>query len=243
MEVSTNPDRRTARILGAVAVLPAIVGVVAGWFAGGPLGAVVGLIVLGAGAPGLLWLRAGRADAAGIGGDIADRQVHARFYNLAEGLCTVAGVKLPELRVLDSDGLNVATEGRDTGQATVVATTGLLAALTRMELEGVVAAALAEIRRGDTRPATIAAAAGGIGARVALEADRDRLVDEAAALLTRYPPGLISAYRKFAATGTAVAGANRRTAYLWLADPAPSGAPAVSYRTSLAERIEALEVL
>lgn len=55
--------------------------------------------------------------------------------------------------------------------------------------------------------------------RLAVSRNREYLADAQGAMLTRYPPGLISALRKLAAAPTAMRSANNATAHLWLNQP------------------------
>jgi len=55
--------------------------------------------------------------------------------------------------------------------------------------------------------------------RFAVSRQREYLADAQGAMLTRYPPGLISALRKIAASPSAMHSANNATAHLWLSQP------------------------
>jgi heat shock protein HtpX len=55
--------------------------------------------------------------------------------------------------------------------------------------------------------------------KLAVSRNREYLADAQGALLTRYPPGLVSALRKIAASPTAMRSANNATAHLWLSQP------------------------
>jgi heat shock protein HtpX len=55
--------------------------------------------------------------------------------------------------------------------------------------------------------------------RLAVSRNREYLADAQGAMLTRYPPGLISALRKLEAAPTAMRSANNATAHLWLNQP------------------------
>lgn len=90
-----------------------------------------------------------------VDGREADEREHARFVNLVEGLCTTAGVQRPRLRVVDTPGLNLCSFGIDERDAVVVATSGLLSSLTRVELEGVLAHELAHLKDGEMCVATL----------------------------------------------------------------------------------------
>ncbi len=243
VEVSTSPGRRTAAVLAETAVGPAVVGAVIGWFAGHVVGLVIGLVVLGVAVPVVVWILAGRPGGAGIDGRAADPEADARLLNLVDGLSISAGLRVPDLRVMETEACNVAVVGRDVNHARIVATSGLLDGLSRIELEGVAAVAVAWLRSGEAQPATVAAAAIGLGVGRAVGGGRDRALDEAAAALTRYPPGLVSAYEKLVVADTAVPAVPRRSAHLWLFDPQPAGAPLPPYRTGLVDRIDALNEL
>jgi heat shock protein HtpX len=55
--------------------------------------------------------------------------------------------------------------------------------------------------------------------RLAVSRNREYLADAQGAMLTRYPPGLISALKKLQAAPTAMRSANNATAHLWLNQP------------------------
>jgi heat shock protein HtpX len=55
--------------------------------------------------------------------------------------------------------------------------------------------------------------------RLAVSRNREYLADAQGAMLTRYPPGLISALEKLQAAPTAMRSANNATAHLWLNQP------------------------
>jgi len=218
-------------------VVGAVVGLVAG-----PIGGAIGATVL-AGAI-WAWLRGGayRRAVAALGGEPADPKLHARFYNLVEGLALVAGVRVPQLRVLDSDGLNLGVAAGRSGRSTVVATRGLLAELDRVELEAVVAEAVMLLRREEAVGATLLAGTFGLGSMVVLDQEHDSRADLEAVRLTRYPPALASALEKLMTKGTSVPSCPAYAAVLWLADPRRPESPPWP-RLPLEARIEALRQL
>lgn len=183
-----------------------------------------------------------------LGGRAASPEEFPHFHNLVEGLCLSIGLTEPELRVLDAPQLNLAVAGTP-DSAVLVATTGLISGLDRIELEGVLAEALVRLRSRDAQLATYAAAlicgpligvragdrdAGGLGTLFAarraaalrgrLADQREFLADMDAVQLTRYPPGLERGLAKMAAAGTEVAASTVGTGHLWIADPFPADA-------------------
>src|SRR3989339_639583 len=81
----------------------------------------------------------------------ANKKGHFPFFTVTETLSRVAKIPMPRLYVLDDTAMNAFAAGRDPDHAIVCATTGLLARLSRTELEGVVAHELTHIRFYDTR--------------------------------------------------------------------------------------------
>lgn len=246
-----DPESRVRRLQFVVAVTIAGVALLAAIVAGAVCwivaGAVVGVVVLVVVALVLAGLGAWavfrpRPDvlATAVGGRPADPERDARLLNLIEGLCMATGLRPPEVRVIEADGLNALTLGRSPSSATLAVTTGLVKELSRIELEGVLAALVAAIRTERLVPATIIATLPPVLAhRLGQPASDDVEVDRAAVALTRYPPGLIGALQQMAEQGTAVA-AHSVLDEFWFAAPRPGPRPA---RRSLEERIEALSEL
>ncbi|MFN8037801.1 MAG: M48 family metalloprotease [Acidimicrobiales bacterium] len=204
----------------------------------GPVGAAV-LVLLGAAA--VAWVvLAGEPLALRLAGAVpADEASQPGLHNLTEGLCVTSGLPKPALYVVDDPGANAFAVGRTPARAAIVVTSGLLDALGRIELEGLLAQELAHIRTGDTAVATVVVAVPP-AARL-LDLQREQLADLAAVELTRYPPGLAAALEKLRDHGTAVQARSFALAHLWSAPPdgstGPEGAPALD------ERIAALHEL
>lgn len=89
------------------------------------------------------------------------------FYTVTENLAITAGLPKPKLYVIDDSAPNAFATGRDENHAVVCATTGLLAILTRPELEGVVAHELSHIKNRDILVMTITVVLAGFVAIVA----------------------------------------------------------------------------
>lgn len=235
-----TPLRRAQVLIAAGSVPPAVIlGLVCLLI--GPVVAVIVAVAVLVVAAAWLWVGGQRQVLAAVGGRTADAITEARLINLVDGLCSTAGVRQPRLKVIDDPGLNLLVAGRRDEDAVLAVTTGLLQGLSRIQLEGVLADGLVQIRRGDIVPATVAVATFGLGVRFVLgEGDHDAEIDEAGVALTRYPPALISALETMDREGTAVAGVRSSMAHLWLADPLPGGART---RPPLAERASALRQL
>lgn len=86
----------------------------------------------------------------------ASREEFFNFYTVAENLAITAGLPMPKLYVIDDPAPNAFATGRDEKHAVVAATTGLLAMMSRVELEGVVAHEMSHIKNRDILLMTVA---------------------------------------------------------------------------------------
>lgn len=233
-------------------VIAVVLGLVINWVIGPVLGLLIGISVgvvrtamlRTASTVGLRQIVGGRPIDSADGDGRDDSRHQARFVNLVEGLCVSTGTREPTMLIVDEPHLNIAVYG-PAADATLVATSGLLSDLSRVELEGVVAAALWRIRTGDAELAGLVstfragstmkqhidtpAPTGGQSARLSAPFDEYRhvLCDLGAVSITRYPPGLLTALERMSEAGTAVATATWGTAGLWMCDPSPSSSSPV----------------
>jgi heat shock protein HtpX len=92
----------------------------------------------------------------------ADPVQYARYHNLVEGLCIASGLPKPRLYIVEDDAPNAFSTGRNPKHAAVAVTTGLLAKMNRVELEGVLAHELSHIRNYDVLVMTLAVTMVGI---------------------------------------------------------------------------------
>jgi heat shock protein HtpX len=227
MLTRTLKDPRVLPIVLAVvtvaAVLVAVVLALVGlpWWLGLVLGAVLGAV--GA----FLAARRGRSVVlSGLTVVEPRPEELARLDNLLDGLWAGHGMTAPTVVLVDTEACNACVVEGGPG-VTLVVTRGLLAGLRRVELEGVLAHELALVRDGEAAVASVLAgfasvAPFGLAERVvARMGDSDRVVraDLAGAHLTRYPPGLVAALTRLAEAPTAVPGASRASAHLWLEQP------------------------
>src|SRR5436189_214796 len=83
----------------------------------GPVAGVVVLVVVGVALAAWARLAGDRRVLSAIGGRKADPVTDARLMNLAEGLSISAGLRQPQLRVVDSPGLNAIAAGTKASRA------------------------------------------------------------------------------------------------------------------------------
>jgi len=83
------------------------------------------------------------------------KQIHEKdnphFFHTVENLCIGSGLPMPKIYIIEDTAPNAFATGRDPEHAVLVATTGLLQKLEKLELEGVVAHELSHIKNYDIR--------------------------------------------------------------------------------------------
>ena len=94
----------------------------------------------------------------------AEGREHIYLRDTVEGLSLAAGIPPPEVYVVPSEEINAFATGRDPEHASVAVTTGLLRALDRQELEGVLAHEVSHIRNRDISFMTLVAVLVGLTA-------------------------------------------------------------------------------
>jgi heat shock protein HtpX len=78
------------------------------------------------------------------------RDDHPRLYNIVEEMKIASGLeRMPDIYIIDDPAMNAFATGRDAKHASVAVTSGLLQALNRDELQGVVGHELAHIKNRD----------------------------------------------------------------------------------------------
>ena len=93
-----------------------------------------------------------------------DQTQAPELYAIVEKLAAKAGIPMPKLYVIPSPALNAFATGRSPTHAAVAATEGILRAMNRDELEGVLAHELSHVLNRDVLISTVAATlAGAIG--------------------------------------------------------------------------------
>lgn len=128
-----------------------------------------------------------------------DRSQAPQLHNVIDEICVAAGLPKPQVALIDDPALNAfSLAGRTPDRNVIAFTTGLLAALSRDELQGVAAHELAQ----------------------AANRSEDYLYADATAVrLTRNPAGLRGALEKMAAGSTIVHRSPARLRHQWLDYP------------------------
>jgi heat shock protein HtpX len=90
------------------------------------------------------------------------REDEPTAWNALENLCISRGLKMPTLRVIETEGMNAFASGLHEGRFNVTVTRGLLQSLDRDELEAVLAHELTHIINRDVRTMVIASIFAGI---------------------------------------------------------------------------------
>lgn len=85
------------------------------------------------------------------------REAAPELHRIIENLAITAGLPKPKIYFIDSPALNAFATGRDPEHASVAVTRGLVEALDRSELEGVLAHELSHVGNYDIRYATLVA--------------------------------------------------------------------------------------
>ncbi len=93
---------------------------------------------------------------AATGAKKVDRKQEPKLYNLLENLCISRGITMPDLRIIESDGMNAFATGLHKKQYSITVTRGLMNQLNDEELEAVLAHELTHIRNADVRLLIIA---------------------------------------------------------------------------------------
>jgi len=94
----------------------------------------------------------------------ATKEEYPYLHNTVEGLAIAAGVPMPRCYVIDDTAPNAFAAGRNPQTSVICVTTGLLAKMNRVELEGVVAHEMSHIKNLDIRLQTLAVVMVGIAA-------------------------------------------------------------------------------
>lgn len=154
-QITANKRRSAALVASFVLVVLAAAWGFNALIGGGPTGLIIAMVIAVAMSVGAYW----KSDAVALAvshARPADPVEHVRLHNLIEGLCIAGGLPKPRVYVIEDDAPNAFATGRDPKHAAVAVTTGLLAKMNRVELEGVLAHELSHVKNYDILVTTLA---------------------------------------------------------------------------------------
>lgn len=156
-QIARNKRRSVLLILGALVLLGGV-GFALGYlfFQGGVVGMVIALII--AGIMSYASYRYGdRLVLASARAKEVTHEEEPRLHNIVEGIALAAGLPKPHVYVVPERAPNAFATGRDPEHSSVAVTRGLLDAMNRVELEGVIAHEMSHIADRDILVGTIVA--------------------------------------------------------------------------------------
>ena len=164
-QIASNKRKTGVLFFGAI-VFAALIGLAGGYLLGyGPWGLVIAIGV--AVAMSLASYFAGdKMVLASTRAREVTPQEQPRLHNLVEGLAIAAGIPKPRVYVVPEQAPNAFATGRDPEHSSIAVTEGLLAAMDRVELEGVIGHEMAHIQDRDILVGTVVATV--VGAAVLL---------------------------------------------------------------------------
>lgn len=99
----------------------------------------------------IAWLFHSNMINAAVASESLSRKDNPKLYNMLENMCIARGMKMPALRIIESDGLNAFASGISEKSYTITFTRGLLDKLEDDEIEAVMAHELTHIINKDVR--------------------------------------------------------------------------------------------
>lgn len=149
-QIRSNRTRSAALVIGIGAIL-LLVGFIIGWyfFGNGLAGLVIAIIVWGIMNLVAIFRGDGILLSVSRARKISKRD-YPRLYNVVEEMQIASGLeRVPEIYIIDDPALNAFATGRNSKQASLAITSGLLEKLNRDELQGVIGHEIAHIKNRD----------------------------------------------------------------------------------------------
>lgn len=164
-QIASNKRRSALLVVGAIVFL-GLIGYAIGLFtSSGPVALIAALVVAVVMALGS-YFAGDRIVLASTRARQVSPEEEPRLHNIVEGLSIAAGIPKPRVYVVPERALNAFATGRDPEHSSIAVTQGLLDAMNRVELEGVVGHELAHVQDRDILVGTIVATL--VGAAVLL---------------------------------------------------------------------------
>ncbi len=155
-QIAANKRKTVVLVLGAIVLLGAVGYVLGLLYATGPVGAV-GAVALATVMSVGSYFAGDKLVLASTRARLVTQEEQPRLHNIVEGLSIAAGIPKPKVYVVPEQALNAFATGRNPEHASIAVTEGLLGALNRVELEGVIGHELAHVVDRDILVGTIVA--------------------------------------------------------------------------------------
>jgi len=155
-QIAANKRKTVVLIVAAILLLGAVGYVIGLFYASGPVG-LVGAVALAIVMSLVSYFSGDKIVLASTRARPVTAQEQPRLHNIVEGLSIAAGIPKPKVYVIPERALNAFATGRSPEHSSVAVTEGLLEAMNRVELEGVIGHELAHVVDRDILVGTIVA--------------------------------------------------------------------------------------
>lgn len=155
-QIAANKRKTVVLIVAAILLLGAVGYVIGMFYASGPVG-LVGAVALAIVMSLVSYFSGDKIVLASTRARPVTAQEQPRLHNIVEGLSIAAGIPKPKVYVIPERALNAFATGRSPEHSSVAVTEGLLEAMNRVELEGVIGHELAHVVDRDILVGTIVA--------------------------------------------------------------------------------------
>jgi heat shock protein HtpX len=155
-QIAANRRKTVVLIIAAILLLGAVGYVIGLLYASGPVG-LIGAVALAIVMSLVSYFSGDRIVLASTRARPVTAQEQPRLHNIVEGLSIAAGIPKPKVYVIPERALNAFATGRNPEHSSVAVTEGLLEAMDRVELEGVIGHELAHVVDRDILVGTIVA--------------------------------------------------------------------------------------
>ncbi len=157
-QIASN-KRKTVVLLFVFFLILAAIGAAVGylWLDSLSFGVVIALIIGGIYAVSMILQSTNVVMAMNNAREVTEEEA-PQLYHIVEDMAMVAQIPMPRVFIVEDESLNAFATGSSPENAAVAVTTGLLALMSREELEGVIGHEVSHIRNYDIRISTIAVA-------------------------------------------------------------------------------------
>jgi heat shock protein HtpX len=155
-QIAANKRKTVLLVVAAIVLLGAVGYVLGLLYATGPAG-MVGAIALAIVMSLVSYFSGDKIVLASTRARLVSAQEQPRLHNIVEGLSIAAGIPKPRVYVIPERALNAFATGRNPEHSSIAVTEGLLEAMNRVELEGVIGHELAHVVDRDILVGTIVA--------------------------------------------------------------------------------------